>query len=734
MERLVINDNWRFMKLPGLRLCDIDETYTLPVKGYDTVQLPHTWYSDEEPYRGLTVYRKIIETDPRKHCFLEFDGADQCCKVFANGELAATHEGGYSRFRAALPRSEKVEVAVFLDNSVNEEVSPCFGDFTVFGGLYRDVKLLRVGDNHFDYLYYGTDGIIVRTSVNDAGDGIVTVEPHVTGSGNIKIAYAVIGADDAELSVRLGGPDEKVSITVERPQLWDGVDSTAMYTVTATLLVDGYAQDEVNVRTGFRKITIDPNEGLSLNGKHLRLRGVARHQDRADVFSAVSADDVREDFAMIRELGANALRLSHYQHPQEAYDAADENGILVWAEIPMLKMTESESLLENAAEQLRELILQNIHHPSVFCWGIQNEIAMFSDMPYMHEGCRKLCDIARKLDPERFTAAANLYTVKASSELNKITDLVGYNVYLGWYYGQMGDYDKYLDRLHKAIPEVPLGISEYGVDANTVLHSEEPVVRDYSEEYQALWHQTVYPILESKTFLWGTFIWNMFDFSSARRNEGGSRFLNAKGLVTRDRRIRKDAFYYYKAKWSKEPFIHICSKRFVRRARESIDVKVYANVPEAELFLNGDCVSTGKSDGNGTILFERVPLRMGSNSVAVRSGTVTDEAVFERVTEPDLTYSLPDTGTGGPVRNWFLSEDDIIREGYFSINDSAGDLTASEKAVAVLRRNIPEIAGQLIDKRAIPLGLTLKSILYRNTKDGELIKRINKELNAIRSI
>ncbi len=275
---------------------------------------------------------------------------------------------------------------------------------------------------------------------------------------------------------------------------------------------------------------------------------MAKHQDFAGVFCAVSEEHIRKDFALIDEIGATGVRLSHYQHPQAAYERCDELGLLAWAEVPMLKMTESAALMENTEQQLRELILQNIHHPAIFCWGIQNEIAMFKDAPYMHENCRKLHAIVKELDPDRVSTAANLYPLKASSRLNEITDMIGYNVYFGWYYGDMTDYGTYLDRMHAARPSLPFGVSEYGVDTNIRLHSSQPHVKDYTEEYQALWCETVYEQIESRPWLWGSFVWNMFDFHSARRNEGGQRFINAKGLVTNDRETRKDAFYYYKLK------------------------------------------------------------------------------------------------------------------------------------------------------------------------------------------
>jgi len=510
--------------------------------------------------------------------------------------------------------------------------------------------------------------------------------------------------------------------------LWDGKKGVNFYFVEARLIVDGVECDRACVRIGFRKIEMFADKGLFLNGEHVKLHGVAKHQDHAGVFNAVREEDIDEDFRLIHEIGANAVRLSHYQHCQPAYDHCDEEGYLTWAEIPMLKMTDNQALFANAEGQLKELVLQNLHHPSIYCWGIQNEIAMFKDAPFMHEECRDLVSLAKELDPSRLTAGANLYSVKFTSELNKITDMIGYNIYFGWYYGEMKDYGSYLDKFHAARPDMPLGVSEYGVDANVALHSEEPKVKDYSEEYQALFHETVYPILASKDYLWGSYVWNMFDFSSDRRDEGGVKFINAKGLVTYDRMIRKDAFYYYKAVWSDDPFVHVCSRRFVKRCKETIDIKVYTNQEEATLSVNGEVFETKASD-NGTIVFANVPLRMGENEIKAAHGDLEDMVVFERVDQAEESYRLPQESSG-PVRNWFLSDDDTVKEGYYSIMDTAQDLLANARDV--LLEHVPKLV-ELLDKDVIPAGLSMKSILSRDLKDdpGKILE-INKALHGIK--
>ncbi len=734
MQTQSLNENWKFTRLPGFTLAALPDP--LPDVRWETVTLPHTWFSEGDPYQGLAVYEKTVvrDTDHPK-AFLSFDGADQCCRVYVNGVFAGSHAGGYARFRLAVPDAVLEDpswtVRVFLENSANEEVAPSFGDFTVFGGLYRKVDLLLCGETRFDYEYYGTDGLIVRTNVNKDGQGEITLEPHaVCAAEHCRIEYQVKDDRGGILRAAEGAPGETVALTVDRPLLWDGAGNARFYTVAASLYAGDKLMDRTEIRTGFRAVEISGQKGLTLNGRPYPLRGVARHQDRAGVYCCASPQDIREDFSMIQEMGANAVRLSHYQHPQAAYDCCDEMGLLAWAEIPMLKMTESPALMENAIQQLTELILQNIHHPAIFCWGIQNEIAMFRDAPFMHENCKRLHALVRELDPGRFSASANLYPLKASSKLNEITDLVGYNVYFGWYYGETADYGPYLDRFHAARPNLPFGISEYGVDANLSLHSENPKVKDYSEEYQALWHETVYPQIESRPWLWGSFVWNMFDFSSVRRNEGGQKFVNAKGLVSHDRRTRKDAFYYYKARWSKEPFVHLCAKRFVNRARETVDVKCYTNQPLVRLALNGVPFGEAKAE-NGTAVFRNVPLADPETRIRVTAGDCADTGLWRRVQEPDPGYRLPDQEEGGAVRNWFLAEDDMRKEGFFSVQNTAQELLDNPETRKVLEKYIPALVRFMTEKSVIPLGLSLKSILSRETDETLDVKAMNANLNQI---
>ena len=732
MKAISLNDQWSLRELP-----DSSPAETLPENLPDlpgtAVNLPHVFSREGKPCRGRRVYSRIVAGNAAWAAgYLSFDAVDQCCRIWIDGAEAGHHEGGYSRFRIPVPREvlqkETFRVDLLVDNRLNEHVSPHFGDFTVFGGIPRPVSLLVGEETHFDRSYFGTDGLILRASVDRDGSGLVRLEPHVICGEQASLRIRLLDPAGSEILLKESPCVPSLSLCVPSPRLWRGREDPALYSLRAELVRDGLAVDRVSLSFGFRSLAAD-GTGLRLNGQPVFLRGVAKHQDRAGSGPAVSPAEISEDFDLIGEIGANAVRLSHYQHPQAAYDECDRRGLLAWAEIPMLKMTEDPALQENALLQLTELALQNIHHPSVFCWGIQNEIAMFRDAPFMHENCRQLHQRIRELDPDRLSASANLYPLKPASKLNRITDIVGYNVYFGWYYGEMRDFGPWLDRFHEAQPDVCLGITEYGVDANLSLHSESPKLKDYSEEYQLLWHETVYPQIEARPWLWGSFIWNMFDFSSDRRNEGGQKGINAKGLVTHDRSTRKDAFYYYKARWSEEPFLHLCAKRFQVRAKECADVKCCTNLPAVRLEVNGDFFGEA-SVSNGTALFRNVPLRLGENRISVSAGSCSDDCVWTRAAEEDPSYRLPEA-EGGPVRNWFLEEDSFRREGYFSIEDTANDLLEDPAARKVLEAYVPALVRVMTEQNVIPLGLAMKSILTHDPENAPDLKKINSELNQI---
>lgn len=688
------NENWKFRKM------DWDEADCGAVlQGAEDISLPHTWYRDGEYYQGDAVYQKIFRMRPEKdrHVFLLFEGVEKICRVLVNGHLTGSHKGGYSSFAVEIgmylnPDADNI-LTVLVNNEKGDTVNPISGDFAVFGGICRSVKMIITEHEHFDIMYYGTKGIILRTELKDTA-GVLRLQPHICGCGSKKpvVRYQVFDMGGMRMAEKTVCGETETIIPIPSPHLWNGKEDPYLYKVSAQLVVGGEIRDEVTLHTGFRAMELDAQTGFYLNGKHMKLNGVAKHQDTAEVFSAASKENWDTDFRLIMEIGANALRLSHYQHPQEVYDLCDRNGLIVWAEIPMLKMSMDKELLENADQQLRELILQNIHHPSICFWGIQNEIAIFGEDEEMYPEVERLNQAAKRLDDGRITVCANLNTVKSDSRLNRITDAVGYNLYYGWYYGELEDYDISAEEFHRVNPDVPLGLSEYGVDCNLSFHSSNPVRKDYSEEYQMLYHETVYPIIRDKQYIWGSFVWNMFDFTSPVRDEGGIKYRNNKGLVTYDRQIRKDAFYYYKAQWSEEPFVHITGKRFRKRKQYVIDIKVYSNLKEVNLSVNGKEYSV--SSGSGIFLFQSVELKDGENRVTASAGNITDRAVFLRTDEDTPEYVFVDPYPGLNVKNWYedeLEKEKLFPQDAYSILDTINDLMKCGQVMSVIDKEYRQV-------------------------------------------
>lgn len=730
MNKLSFNNAWEFTKVNSMSMD------TSPEKS-EIVDLPHTWYSNDDYYRGMAKYsKKLLINDNWKNVFIDVEAADQHAYVYVDNVLLTEHKGGYSAFRCQIPEEiykgkKELEVSIYVTNALDETISPLVGDFTIFGGLYRGVNILYTEhDSYFDPCYYGTDGVIVRTSLNE-DYGLVDIELHTKTKQEDRLETIIKAADGTIIYSYVCEIREHIQAQIKNPILWNGKKNPYLYTVITRLYSGGELVDEKITKTGFRRVEIDSNNGLFLNNEHIRINGVSKHQDVGEKYSAVVNDDILNDFSLIDEIGANSIRLSHYQHSSFTYECADNKGYLIWAEIPMLKMTQNEELLDNAREQLKELILQNIHHPSIYCWGIQNEIGMFRDAPYMYEELIKSKELVKSLDSQRLVSAANLYTVKFKSKLNETTDMIGYNVYFGWYYGKMQDYSKYLDKFHEARPNLAIGMSEYGVDCNIGLHSSNPQVKDYSEEYQALYHENVYKIFETKPYLWGSYVWNMFDFSSAIRQEGGLDKVNGKGLVTADRKIKKDAFYYYKAKWSKEKFVHICSKRFVNRLEDTIDIKVFTNCETATLLLNGREYIEASNNGNATIIFENIRLESQVNDITVISGDCSDSASFVKVKEEDKSYRLEAEAAGTSVKNWFLKDDDLTKEGFYSIKDTVNDLIENKATYEILKKYIPDILEMILSNEDFPLGLALQSVINRAKPENLDINLFNSELNKI---
>ena len=582
------NDNWTFHKP--------DETAA-------PVTLPHTWNAVDgqdggnDYWRGTATYEKHFarpELKDGERCYLEFGGAAMTADVILNGNHLAHHEDGYSTFRVDLTDALQDEnlLVVSVDNSANDRVYPQMADFTFYGGIYRDVKLILVPAEHFELTKDGTPGIKVTPTVRlKDREAYVMVETWQTGGSEVWLDIPTEHHKEFRRVEAYSG-HSVTNIILKNVHLWDGLDDPYLYTVTAKLTQNGEVLDEISTRFGCREFHIDPEKGFFLNGRSYPLRGVSRHQDRVDLGNALTIKEHEEDMALVKEIGANTLRLAHYQHAQEFYDLCDENGIIVWAEIPYISkhMTNGK---QNALDQLRELVTQCFNHPSVICWGLSNEItasgAVTEELLQDHRELNELC---HELDSTRPTVMAHAFMLEKESPLIPIADLASYNLYFGWYLGELEQNEQFFDEYHALYPDRVIGFSEYGADANTAFHSSQPEKGDYTEEYQCVYHEHMLKLIEERPYLWATHVWNLFDFAADGRDEGGKKGENQKGLVEFDHKTKKDTFYLYKAAWSKEPFVHITGKRYRDRAEEKTQIKVYSNCESVTLTVDGKELET----------------------------------------------------------------------------------------------------------------------------------------------
>ena len=729
-KKVLLGEGWRFGTTEAQKG---NELPGLPER-MESVRVPHVWNIENPGQAGCRVYQRLLgaEETAGEHLFLEFGAVAGVCRVWLNDSFIGEHRGGYSCFRfeltPALKQGDNL-LTVTADNFKYSDICPLGGDFNNYGGIYREVSLISTGANHFDLLYYGSSGLEIETRP----EGLVRARAHVVGRGTV--VYYLLDGDAVVARAEAPAEDPAVELRLDRPHLWNGREDPHLYTLRAELLLEGVCQDTVCLPCGFRDCRVDPDKGFFLNGKHLKLHGVAKHQDWDGMGSAPTKAQLDTDMALIREVGANAVRLSHYQHPDYFYELCDKNGLLVWAEIPMLGMPDgNREIIENAKQQMTELILQSKHHPSIFCWGIQNEISMLGESLEMYRKTEEINAHTKALDPSRLTTAANLFSVPFNSELCFIPDILGYNVYFGWYHHEMADYDSFLDGFHRQNPQVPLCVSEYGVDGFPTLHSADPKRKDYSEEFQALFHETVYPKLRDREFVWGSFVWNMFDFGSFARNEGGGHGQNRKGLATFDRKIKKDAFYYYKANWSKEPFVHIGGRRFAKRCGAETWVKVYTNQKELRLYVNG--VELEQAVGGAPVFcFPHVPLKPGENRLLAVSGSCRDEITLEGVSEAEPSYIYVDPNPEYNVKNWFTQEesaDKLFDPDCWSVLDPMRELLTDPAVVAMLEKEVPVLAADFEFAKSAPVSLLKIFNLRRTEFTEDFVKEINKKLGTIK--
>lgn len=655
---------------------------TLP-DTWQAVTLPHSWNAEDgqdggnDYWRGTAMYCRSFtrpSLPPDGRAILEFPGAAMTADVHVNGRHLARHEGGFSTFRVDITDALAGEnlLCVAVENSENDRVYPQKADFTFYGGLYRGVKLITVKNAHFELVKDGTPGIKVTPDVRGS-KAVVTVETWQSGGDAVKVQIG----DHFRMAENLDG-HSSTCITIEDCHLWDGMDDPYLYTVTAALMKDGTAVDEVSARFGCRNFEVDPEKGFILNGRPYPLRGVSMHQDYQGLGNALTLAEHQESLAIIKELGANTLRLAHYQHAQAFYDLCDEAGLIVWAEIPYITQHMSNGR-QNTLDQMRELITQSYNHPSIICWGLSNEITASSpltdDLMENHTLLQNLC---HNMDTTRPTVMAHAFMLEKESPLIPVADLGAFNLYFGWYLGELDQNDAFFDEYHKLFPSRCIGFSEYGADANPQYQSSAPEKGDYTETYQCLYHEHILSMIEARPWIWATHVWNLFDFGADGRDEGGNNGKNQKGLVTFDRQLKKDAFYLYKAAWSRDPFVHLCGRRYVDRPEEVTEVKVYSNQPEVALYQDGKLVET--QQGQRVFVF-RVSLT-GEHRLTAKApvtDSLTDEILIRKVEEENPAYRF---GQKTSVVNWFDKEE--FTPGYFSIRDKLGDLLAHPESAPLV--------------------------------------------------
>ena len=701
---------------------------------YEIVTLPHTWNAMDgqdggnDYYRGTCTYRTILREEAKKdsEVWLEVTGAAMSADVVVNGKKLYRHEGGYSTFRVNLTEELSGEdvLELLVDNSENDRVYPQKADFTFYGGLYREVNLVIVPKSHFALGYCGGNGVKITPKI---APDYKTAEVEV-------IAYTE-QADGHSVTARIPGVGEQSGLIedgkaifvfeIANVKLWNGTENPYLYELELSL----DSGDNIVTRFGCRTIEFSAEKGFLLNGKVYPLRGVSRHQDREGLGNAISINEHKEDMALIQEIGANTIRLAHYQHAQEFYDLCDETGMIVWAEIPYITQHMPQGR-ENTLSQMQELVEQNYNHPSIVCWGLSNEITAspVEDKADLLENHRLLNDLCHSLDATRPTVMANVFMLEIEDEILTIPDINSYNLYFGWYLGDLEQNDTFFDKYHAKYPDRVIGFSEYGADANPKFQSDTPEKGDYSETYQCVYHEHILKMIEERPYLWATHVWNMFDFAADGRDEGGKKGVNQKGLVTFDRKTKKDAFYLYKAYWNqKKPFVHICGSRYEERCGETTKIKVYTNQNEVTL-----CVDDVAQIQVGKCVFDfEIPLS-GTHTVTAVAGDCTESITIRKVEKPNESYSL---GRTGDVANWF--DEDTFKPDYYSIKDTMGALKSHPGCAAILDRMMAKLTASRGDVaksaneneglQRMMAGMSLESLLKQagGAIPAEQVKQLN---------
>ncbi|SCD21401.1 Beta-galactosidase [Proteiniphilum saccharofermentans] len=636
-----INDDWQFRF-----------SWQVQKDSERRVDLPHTWNAQDalsgkqDYHRGVGNYRKklsIGEELKGKRLYLRFEGANTVTNLFINQNHVGEHRGGYGAFVFDITEyvdyGKENEILVRVNNALQLDIMPLVGDFNFYGGIYRDVYFIITEEQHISLTDYASPGVYLIQDKVSKESADVTARIKLSNYANAQNATLTLNIYDGikniltkqkEIQLQQGeNLQEEISFSINKPRLWNGKQDPFSYRAEIVLSMNGEVKDKVTQSLGLRYYHVDADKGFFLNGEHIKLKGICRHQDRAEVGNALHPMHHDEDMEIILEMGTNAMRLAHYPQATYFYDLADKNGLIVWAEIPFIGpggyaeqgYVNQPSFRENGKEQLIELIRQHYNHPSICMWGLYNELKTEGDNP--EEYVAELNALAHKEDPTRPTVAASF--LGDDNNLNRQSDLVGWNKYYGWYGGSFSDMAIWGDRIHGNFPEYKIAISEYGAGAS-IYHQQEEVKAGsasgwwHPENWQTAYHIGNWKAINERPFIWGSFIWNLFDFGAAHRTEGDRPGINDKGLVTFDRKVKKDAFFFYKANWNKEePFVYIADRRHTNRTNTKTTVTVFTNLPEAELWINGKSMGKQKANTYATIIWENISLEKGRNNIEVKA-------------------------------------------------------------------------------------------------------------------
>lgn len=739
-----ISENWHFRFGEEIDIQEEDFAKS------QIIHLPYTYNGFDGQdgganyYKGKSVFSKKIERPklPEGYRFyVEFRGVNSVCDVYANGKHLMQHRGGYSAFRADITKEfgnqGSLILSLIVDNTIYSDVYPQMADFTFYGGIYRDVYLIAVPESSFCIDYYAADGATLTSKI-DGDFAIIDMNAYIDNPmESDMVELSIYDAVEDKLITQAYAPAQKathIRTRMYKPHLWQGVEDPYLYEVSIRLIRHNEVLDELHLEHGIREFYVDAENGFFLNGIKTPLRGVSRHQDRLGIGNALSYGEHTEDAWLMKEMGVNTVRLAHYQQDREFYSLCDRLGFVVWAEIPLISVVSAdEKAHDNAMLQMRELIYQNFNHTSICFWGIANEITIGGDKPGLYEKLVELNALVKAIDPTRLSTIAQVSMLPKDSKHNQITDVYSYNIYYGWYGGKFTDNEAFLDDMHKRYPHRAIGISEYGCEGIISWHNDEPKVRDYSEEYQALYHEHMLKIISERDYLWATHVWNMFDFGCDSRDEGGVKGRNNKGLITLDRKIKKDSFFLYKAYWSKEDFVHITGRRYAYRHHKQVDIKVYSNQRKIDLYVNGEYKQG--LEGDKIFIFKDITLKDGENYIsAVANNEIFDSISLYHVKEKYTGYVMPEEADEERegVKNWFEDVDmegEVpalqFQEGYFSIKDSISDILQSEDASDIMADAMAKFSGMKVKKTAFAMmgALSLEDMSGMISQDKAVLQK-----------